>query len=116
MASSEWKIPYSLFATTHSPPSAVMRALGLDIDRIQRLAGRHEQAVALLAAEADIGAGLGQQNLADPGAIRREHLDAVIAWADPARADPDVAFGVDPQSVRKTRLAVEFHVDQRAWV
>jgi hypothetical protein len=61
--------PNSPFATSYSPGSAVMRALGLDIDRIQRLARRHEQSVALLAAEAEIGAGFGQTNLTDAIAI-----------------------------------------------
>src|ERR1700716_407289 len=97
-------------------PSTIMRALRLDIDRIQRLAGRHEQAISLLAAEADIGAGLGQANLTDARPVRRENLDAVIAIADPARADPDVAIDVDPQTIREARLAVEGHVDQRARV
>src|SRR6266849_3148573 len=115
MASSEWKL-YSLFATPYSPGSAIMRALRLDIDGIERLAGRHEQAVSFLAAEADIGAGLGQTDLTDARAIGREHLDAIVAVADPTGADPDVAIDVDPQSVRESRLAVECHVDQRARV
>src|SRR5712664_961989 len=89
-----------------------MRALGFDIDGIERLAGRHEQAVSLLAAEADIGAGLGQENLTDAHAVRREDLDAVIAWADPSGADPDVALGVDPQAIGEARLAVQRHVDE----
>src|SRR5258708_7992040 len=93
--------------------SAERSALGCDIDRIQRLARRHEQAVALLAAEADVGAGLRQADLADAHPIRRENLDAVVALADPSGADPDVAVDVDPQSVRESRLAVEGHVDQR---
>src|SRR5664279_442029 len=63
---------------TIGQPSAIMRALGLDIDRVQRLARRHEQAVALLAAEAEIGAGLGQADLADARAVGCEDLDAII--------------------------------------
>src|ERR1700733_5079984 len=93
-----------------------MRALGLDIDSIQRLAGRHEQAVSLFATKAEIGAGLGQTNLRDTLAIRCKNLDAVIAVADPARADPDIAFGIDPHAIRETGFAVERHVDQRARV
>src|ERR1700686_5867952 len=100
MASSQWNTRHSLFATPCSPISAIMRALRLDIDRVQRLARRHEQAVSLLAAEGEIGAGLGQQDLADARAIRCEHLDAVIARADPAGADPAVAVDIDPQTVR----------------
>src|ERR1700710_116090 len=96
--------------------STIMRALRLDIDSIERLAGRHEQAVALLAAEADIGAGLGQQDLPDARAVGGEDLHAVIAVADPARADPDIAVGIDAKAVRKTRFAVQRHVDQQPWV
>src|SRR5674476_841256 len=51
-------------------PSTIMRALRLDIDGIERLARRHEQPVSLLAAEAEVGAGLGQTNLADAVAVR----------------------------------------------
>src|ERR1700737_439656 len=91
-----------------------MSTLRLDIDRVQRLARRHEQAVALLAAEAHIGADLRQPDLADPYAIRRENLHTVVALADPARADPDVAVDVDPHSVRESRLAVERHVNQHS--
>src|SRR5439155_18088793 len=39
--------------------------LRLDVDGVERLAGRHEQAVALGAAEADVAADLRQQHLAD---------------------------------------------------
>src|SRR4029079_8495714 len=36
-------------------PSAAKHALGLDIERVDRLAARHEHAVALAAAETEIG-------------------------------------------------------------
>src|SRR5580698_3292894 len=94
-----------------------MRALGFDIDCIERLARRHEQAVTLLAAEAEIGTALRQTNLADPLAvIRCKDLHAVIAFPDPAGADPDIALGIDPQAIRKTGSTVQFHVDQRTRV
>src|ERR1700729_2944359 len=96
--------------------SAIMRALRFDIDRIQRLARGHEQAIALLAAEAEIGAGLRQADLTDPLAVRRKDLDTVIAVADPSGTHPDIAFGVDAQAVREAGFAVERHVDQRARV
>src|SRR5438105_13766021 len=104
---------HSPFATHYSPISTEMRALRLHIDRIERLARGHEQAVALPAAEADIGAGLGQQDLSDARAVVWcEHLHAVIARTNPAGADPDIALGVDAHSVGEARLAVELHVDQ----
>src|ERR1700722_11468398 len=93
-----------------------MGALGLDIDRVQRLARGHEQTVSLLAAEADIGAGFWQANLTDQLAVRRENLDAVIVIANPSRTDPDIALGIDPHAVRKAGFAVQRHVDQRARV
>src|ERR1700733_9883351 len=96
--------------------STVVGALGLHIDRVERLAGGHEQAVSFFAAEADIGAGLGQANLTDPFAVGRKNLDAVIAIADPSGADPDVALGIDPHAVREAGFAVERHIDQRARV
>src|SRR5882672_3619678 len=93
--------PYSPFATPYSLSSTVMRARRLDIDGIERLARRHEQAVALLAAEGEIGAGLGQEDLADALAIGGEDLHAVIAGSHPARADPDIAVDVDAHAVRE---------------
>ena len=68
-----------------TPDSAVTRAPYSDVYRIQRLAGGHEQAVALGAAEADIGADFRQTNDADGVAVRRDDL-----YAGPG-AGPDVA-------------------------
>ena len=94
-----------------------MRALGFDIDHVERLARGHEQAVSLLAAEAEIGAALRQTNLTDPLAVvGRKDLHAIISFSDPTGADPDIAFGIDAQAIRKARSAVERHVDQRTWV
>src|SRR5882757_9446088 len=92
-----------------------MRALRLHIDRIQRLACRHEQPVSLLAAEADIGAGLGQFDLANARAVRGEDVHAVIAVTDPAGADPGIAVGIDAKAIRKTRFAVERLVGEHTW-
>src|SRR5437667_7935900 len=61
--------------------SAAGHALGLDIERIDRLARGHEQAVALAAAETEVGAALGQKDAADQAAVGREHGDAVVARA-----------------------------------
>ena len=49
------------------------------IDRIQRLTGRHEQAVALGAAEADIAADFGQPDASDQLALRRPYRHAAVA-------------------------------------
>ena len=76
--------------------STNMGALGFDVDRIERLARGHEQAVSLLAAETEIGTAFRQTNLANPLAVVGcENLHAVIAFSDPAGADPDIAFDVE---------------------
>src|SRR2546427_1564111 len=43
-----------------------VRSLGFDVDGVQRLAGAHEQPVALGSAKTHVRAHLGQQNHADP--------------------------------------------------
>src|ERR1700682_5846475 len=52
---------------------ATHRALRVDVERIDRMARRHEQAVALDAAETQVGGALGQHDLADPLAVRGEY-------------------------------------------
>src|ERR1700743_2154412 len=53
------------------------RALRVDIERVDRLARCHEQAVALQSAEAEIGAAFGQGNAADRSAVGCKYHDAV---------------------------------------
>ena len=90
-----------------------MRALRLHIDRIERLARGHEQPVALLAAEADIGAGFGQQDLPDARAVSaRTPARRHSRRADPAGTDPDVALGVDSAARRGSLTCRRAHVDQ----
>src|ERR1035437_5772652 len=48
-----------------------------DIHRVQRLAGRHVQPVALGTAEAEVGADLRQQDHADAFPLRRKHVYAI---------------------------------------
>src|SRR5262249_18365668 len=81
-------------------------ALCLDVERIDRLARRHEQPVALLAAETDIGAALRQQDGADKVAVRREHGDAVLALAT-REAAPHIAVGIDADAIGIARHRVE---------
>src|SRR5882672_6827066 len=52
--------------------SAAGHPLRLDKDRIDRGARRHEQAIALPAAETHVGAALGQHDAADHLAVRGE--------------------------------------------
>src|SRR5262249_2848937 len=83
------------------PDSGDVGTLRLYIQGVQGLARRHEQAVALGAAEADVGTDLRQQDQADPLAVRCEHVDPVVAVAHPAGPDPDVAVDVRPDAVRE---------------
>src|SRR6478752_3706766 len=81
-------------------PLPAERALGVDVERIQRLARRHEQAVPLEAAEADIGGALRQRDAADRLAVRVEHHDAVEFGRAHAPAAPQVAVDVAAHAIR----------------
>src|SRR5262245_65250094 len=83
-----------------SPASHPLR---VHVERIDRVARRHEQPVAVAAAEADIGGALGQRYEADRLAGRIEHLDAVKARPLPP-APPKIAVEVDPKPVRRFLL------------
>src|SRR4029434_4435587 len=83
--------------------SAAQDPLGLDIEGIHRLARRHEQPVALRAAETHVGAALRQQDAADHRAVGGVDGDPVLGLAAGPGA-PEVAVRVDPQAVAATRL------------
>src|SRR4029453_17962205 len=72
-------------------PSAARRALRVDVERIQRLARRHEQAVAFEPAEADVGGALWQRDAADWLAVGREYHDALEFSRPHAPAPPQGA-------------------------
>src|SRR5262249_45932482 len=59
------------------PPAAAGGTLRVDVERIDRLACRNEQAVAFDPAEADVGGAFGQRDAADWLAVGREYRDAV---------------------------------------
>src|SRR6476620_11667200 len=87
-----------------------VRADRFHVDRVERLAGRHEQAISSGPAEADVGADLRQQDHPDPLTRRREDVHSVVARSNPAGARPDVAVGVGADAVRHARaLAVQLH-------
>src|SRR5262245_60859915 len=85
-------------------------ALGVHVERIDRVACCHEQPVAVAYAEADVSGAFGQRNEADRLAGRIEYLDAVERRAH-APAAPQVAVDVDPKSVRRFFF---FAVDEHA--
>ena len=58
--------------------SSDMRAQGLDVYRMQRLTGCHEQAVPFDAAETQVAAGFGQENLADALPLRIKDVNAIV--------------------------------------
>src|SRR5436305_268737 len=70
-----------------------MRAGGEHVDNVQGLAGDHEEAVALGAAKANVGAIFGQPDDADGVAVGGEDLDAG------AGSGPDVAVDVAAHAV-----------------
>src|SRR5262245_45160698 len=82
---------------------AAGRALRVHVERIDRMARRHEQPVALDAAEANVGGPFGQHDLADAFAVGREHDDAVVALAHPPAA-PQIAVDVAAEAVRRLAL------------
>src|SRR5437868_2830591 len=79
--------------------SAAGGAFGIDVDRVERLARRHEQPVAAASAKAQIGAALRQCDAADHLAVGREHRDPVeFAWAPAA---PQIAGDIAAKAVRR---------------
>src|SRR5262245_12859864 len=85
---------------TEAPASAAGDPLRVDVERIDRMAGRHEKPVALGAAEAEVGGALRQRDEADRLAAGIEHLDAVELGAH-APAAPQIAIDVDAETVRR---------------
>src|SRR5262245_19260408 len=83
----DWKLVQRALAI--SPYRASHRALRIHIERIERMACRHEQAVLVHAAEAQIGATFGKRDPADLLALRTVDGDAVEFFAG-AGAAPDV--------------------------
>src|SRR5215212_4451698 len=92
-----------------APASATRRALRVDVERIDRLARRHEQAVAATAAEADVGAALRQLDAADEGAVAVVDHHAVELVGAHAPAAPEVPVDVDAEAVRGARAGVDEH-------
>src|SRR5262249_23788665 len=77
------------------------RALRIHVERVERMARRHEYPVALDAAEADIRGALGQCDEADGLAGRVENLHAVLLRATHAPAAPQIAVDVASETIRR---------------
>src|SRR5713101_1467462 len=94
-----------------TPGLAGRGALRGGVDRVERLAGRHEQAVALGPAEADVAADLGQPDAPDELTLRRPHRHPAIAHvaARIARA-PEIAVHVGAHAVGPALDAIHHEV------
>src|ERR1700737_4332283 len=91
-----------------APCSAADGALRFDVERIDRLARRHEESVALGPAETDVGAALGQEDTADQHAVGGEDSDPVLTLAA-GKPGPDIALCVAANAVGVARHRIEEH-------
>src|SRR5215510_9400905 len=94
--------------TSVSMASAQRAALGVGIERVDRLAGADQQAVALGAAEAEVGRALRQEDVPDHLALGVEDRHAVVALAATPAA-PEVAVGVHAEPIGHALAAVDEH-------
>src|SRR5215831_16367194 len=92
--------------------SAERHAPRVHVDRVDRLATRDEQAIALGPAEAQVGAALGQEYAPDELALGVPDSHAVVPFAA-APAAPEVALGVDAEAVGNAGPAVDEHLSVR---
>ena len=74
--------------------------MGVYVEGVEGLAGGHEEAVLFGAAEAEIGAGFGEMNLAEEGGVGGEDVDAIEFFRAPAGGGPDVAVHIAADTVR----------------
>src|SRR5689334_4266310 len=88
----------------HAACLRLHRTLDTGIDRIQRRRAADVQPVALLAAEAQIGDGFRDMNLAEQLAIGIVAAYAVLVRITPADRAPDAPVTVGAQSIRDAGL------------
>ena len=89
-----------------------VRADGVNVDRVDRLAGGDHQPVPLGSAEHQVRGGFRQHDVPHPLAFWREGVDAIEAEADPAATRPDVAIDVGPHGVRADDGAVDLDLGE----
>src|SRR6478735_1831129 len=85
--------------------SAAERALRVDVERVERVARRNEQPVAVATAEAEVGGALRQVDMADRLAFRIEDAHAVELGRAHAPAAPQVAVDIDAEAVGRAARA-----------
>src|SRR5262245_59263168 len=87
------------------------RALGSGVERVEGLAGGHEETIALGPAEADVAADLGDADAADELALRRPHRHAAVSHvASRVARAPQVAVHVGAHPVGAALDAVHHEV------
>jgi len=79
--------------------SAARFALRVHVERIDRVACRHEQAIALQATKTEIGTALGQGDEADRPAGRIEDFHPILLRIAHAPAAPEIAVDVDAEAI-----------------
>ena len=72
---------------------------GLHVQRIQRLAAGHKQAVLFDAAEAQVRAGFRKANPSNQFTAGREAMHAVRPWPGPAHTGPQVAVAISSHAI-----------------
>ena len=87
--------------------SAAGGALGVHVEVVERCARRHEQAVAVGPAEAEIGAALGQVDPPDELAVGVEDMDSVEPFLAHAPAAPEIAVHVAAEAVGRAGPGVD---------
>src|ERR1700760_3338903 len=79
-------------------------ALRIHIQRVERMRRGHEQAVALAAAEAQVGAALRQRDVADRLTLRRKPTHAVELGRHPPAA-PEIAVDIAADAILRALRA-----------
>jgi hypothetical protein len=79
--------------------SGQLGALSVDVDRVERLACGHEEAVFLRATETEIGANFRKMDFADERAVGREDVHAVETRSRPTGTSPDIAVDIAADTI-----------------
>src|SRR6266478_1405998 len=103
---SAWRNARSPVGSAIGGRSAADHALGVDEDRVERLARGEEEPVAPQAPEAEVGAALGEQVATDDPTVGIVDRDPVEPLA-PTPAAPEVAVGVAAHPVRDAGSRVD---------
>jgi len=86
-----------------------LRAFRADVEGVEGLAGGHEEAIFLGAAETDICAIFGKMNFADEFAVGREDVHAVVMFVSPSGGGPHVAIDIATNAIRIPRRHIDKH-------